>query len=122
MKNPVNWFEIPVTDMDRAKAFYEKVFNIEFSMVESPNSVMAMFPSNMEEFGAAGCLDFSDYSQPSDSGVTVYFSCENLNDELGRAKNLGAEILVPRTSIGEHGFFAHFKDTEGNRIALHSLK
>jgi len=38
--NLVNWFEIPVTDMDRAKNFYENVFGIEISINEMGDSVM----------------------------------------------------------------------------------
>ncbi|MGB5370046.1 MAG: VOC family protein, partial [Flavobacteriaceae bacterium] len=30
--NMVGWFEIPVTDMQRAKKFYEKVFGIAISI------------------------------------------------------------------------------------------
>ena len=31
--NPVNWFEIPANDLDRAKSFYESVFDVEYGFI-----------------------------------------------------------------------------------------
>lgn len=53
-------------------------------------------------------------------GRLVY--CEDVGNELGRVEHSGGKVLMPKTSIGENGFIAHFMDTEGNRIGLHSLK
>ena len=61
-------------------------------------------------------------SNPSTSGVTIYLNGgEDLSAPLARAEKAGANIIIPKTNIGENGFMAQFIDTEGNRIALHSM-
>lgn len=121
--NPVGWFELPVLDMDRAKEFYTKLFGYEFEMLKMSEQVtIAMFPMKPEAKGAAGALVAGSESQPSVDGAVVYFSVMSVEESVARAKDLGADILMPRTDIGEHGWVAWVKDTEGNRIAVHSMK
>ena len=118
--NPVGWFEIPVADMDRAKAFYEAVFKVELQLNEMGPALMAWFPMYEDALGAAGTLIKLDGHNPSQDGVRVYFTAPDLEATLQRAADNGGEVLMPVTSIGEYGFVAHFVDTEGNRIAIHS--
>ena len=59
---------------------------------------------------------------PDLSGTTIYFESEDCGNELSNIENLGGMIIVPKTSIGEHGFYAQFQDTEGNGVALHSMR
>ena len=119
MPNPVNWFEIPVTDMDRAKAFYETVFKIEIAINELDNSVMGWFPFDHSAPGATGTLIKGEAYIPSHAGTMVYFSVQEINDVLDRVEIAGGQVINPKFSIGEHGFCGHFEDTEGNRIAVH---
>ena len=123
-ENMVGWFEIPVTDMARAKQFYDTVFQIDISLHEFGGFSMGWFPFAEGKAGAAGSLVKHESYVPSDThGPVIYFSCKNLATELARVPKAGGEILQQKTQIGEgHGFMALFKDTEGNRIALHSLK
>lgn len=120
--NMVGWFEIPVADMDRAKKFYEAVFNIEISIHNLGGFIMGWFPSATEGKGASGSLVKHETYKPSlTDGVLIYFSCKDVANELGRIKASGGEVLQPKTEIGGgHGFMALLKDSEGNRIALHS--
>ncbi len=120
--NMIGWFEIPVTDMDRAKAFYEKVFNIEISIHDLGGLVMGWFPYDDAVKGISGSLVMHEMYSPSDfAGVLIYFSCKDLEVELGRVEANGGEILRTKTAIGgEYGFMGLIKDTEGNRIGLHS--
>jgi uncharacterized protein len=120
--NPVNWFEIPVSDLSRAKTFYEQVFVIELELNEMGPMKMAWFPMVREGSGAAGTLIKSEGYAPSSSGTLVYFSVEDLQGTLNKIQGKGGKTLLPKTSIGEYGFIAHFEDSEGNRVALHSLK
>lgn len=119
MNNPVHWLEIPTVDIERAKDFYTKVFNLEFQYIEMPDSKMYMFgaPGQM---GSAGTLVYADESKPSTDGTIVYFSCEDVATEAGRVEAAGGKVIIPKTDIGEFGFFAQAIDTEGNRIGLHS--
>ena len=118
----VGWFEIPVTDMERAKHFYEKVFEITISVHDLGGFIMGWFPVSEERSVATGSLVKHETYQPSDThGTLVYFSCSDVQNELDRVDNYGGSILKPKTEIGGgHGFMALVKDTEGNRIALHS--
>ena len=119
MNNPIQWLEIATTDLERAKGFYSKVFNLEFQFIEMPDSKMYMFGSP-NEVGSTGCLMQAEGSTPSPDGTVVYFSCEDLATEAARVKEAGGNLLIPKTDIGEFGFFAQAIDTEGNRIGLHS--
>ncbi len=122
--NMVGWFEIPVNDMDRAKAFYESVFAISISINDLDGLLMGWFPSAPGKSGAMGSLVKHPTYIPSDTkGAVLYFSCKDLSDELARVEEAGGVILQPKKEIGGgHGFMALLKDTEGNRIALHSQK
>ncbi|MDA3952461.1 MAG: VOC family protein [Bacteroidales bacterium] len=120
--NPVNYFEIPVTDLDRAVKFYSEVFKIELNLMEMPGMKMSMFPGAPDKPSATGSLAQGEGFVPSTEGTTVYFFCDDLSNELKRIEELGGKILNPKTSIGEMGFIAHFIDSEGNKVALHSIK
>lgn len=120
--NAVGWFEIPVSDIERAKKFYDSVFDIEININEFGGFIMGWFPGDHTKSGATGSLVKHDIYKPSlTDGVLIYFSCKDVANELGRVKSSGGEIMQPKTEIGGgHGFMALVKDTEGNRIALHS--
>lgn len=121
-RNLVGWFEIPVKNMDRAKMFYDTVFEINITVHDLEGLQMGWFPANHEKSGATGSLVKNKAYIPSTThGPVLYFSCEDVVNELNRVEAAGGEILQPKTQIGEgHGFMALIKDTEGNRIALHS--
>lgn len=121
IKHPVNWFEIPVKDLKRAKAFYEKLFGIPLTVVEMDESKMAMFPMTMGAPGIAGSLVAAPGYEPSKSGTVIYFSVPDIEATLALAEQNGGKTLIPKTNIGQYGFFAHFEDTEGNRLALHTM-
>ncbi len=119
--NPVNWFEIPVRDMERARKFYEKVFGVELTPEEMGPYSLTFFPWTEGGTGAAGTLIQGESYEPSHSGTVVYFSVDDIEETLRRINSNGGKTLMPKKSIGEYGFIAHFEDTEGNRLALHSM-
>ena len=119
----VGWFEIPVTDMDRAKAFYEKVLKVEISLHDMGVLKMGWFPFDPQKSGASGSLVLHpDFYRPSDThGTLVYFNCADVKDCLDRVEEAGGKIIQPKTQISEeYGYMGLFRDTEGNRVALHS--
>jgi len=120
--NPVGWFEIPVTDMDRAQKFYEAVFHIEIQRHEMQGMQMGWFPMIPDTMGATGTLMLAESYVPSHDGTMVYFTAPNgdIDTTLKSVEEQGGKVMNPKMSIGEHGFVAHFEDSEGNRIALHS--
>lgn len=123
--NPVGWFEIYVEDMERAKRFYESVF--EFTMTELPQSGESLpgmlgFPMHAEAKGAAGALAKMDGAPTGAGGTIVYFTSKDCSVEADRADALGGRLIKKKTSIGDYGFIALVSDTEGNIIGIHSLK
>jgi predicted enzyme related to lactoylglutathione lyase len=123
MKTAVAWFEIPVVDFDRAKKFYEAVTEeslTDYPMPE-PGMLYSVFPYEQGQ-GAGGALMKHPECNPLTDGVTIYLpGGDDLTPSLERAEKAGAKVIIPKTSIGENGFMAQFIDTEGNRIALHSM-
>lgn len=117
-----NWFEIPVKDLDRASRFYEKVFDVKLTREDMGGGQLAMFPFTQGAPGAAGALVKGESYKPSHSGSVIYFTVDDITETLRRINAHGGKTLMPKTSIGEHGSIAHYEDTEGNRLALHSMK
>ena len=118
--NPVNWFEIPVNDLERAKQFYEAVLGLPLSLNEMGPMKMAWFPMTPGTSGATGTLMKAEGYTPSHAGTLVYFSVTDMEGTLAKVDAHGGKTLLPKTGIGEHGYIAHFEDCEGNRVALHS--
>ncbi len=119
MKNPINWFEIPVNDLERAKEFYESVFEIEITIQEMNNLKMGWFPFTPEGTGATGTLMEADGYVPSHEGTMVYFSVQDIDSVLERVLESGGQVINNKFPIGQDGFCGHFEDSEGNRVALH---
>ncbi|MCU0532776.1 MAG: VOC family protein [Hydrococcus sp. Prado102] len=82
MKNPVSTFEIPVSDLDRAIKFYEKVFGYKFERVAIDSNEMAWFPMNESSSGISGTLAKGESYIPSTKGTRIYFSMYNIDDIL----------------------------------------
>ena len=117
-----NWFEIPVKDLDRAIKFYEKVFDVKLAREDMGGMKMAMFPFTQDTPGAAGSLIKGESYEPSHAGTVVYFIVQDIPETLRRVNANGGKTLMPKTAIGQYGFIAQYEDTEGNRLALHSMK
>ena len=119
-QNPVIWFEIPANELDRAKSFYENSLGLELTNSEMGPLEMAWFPMERGATGAAGTLVKAEGYSPSHEGSVVYFNVSEIEGTLERVEQNGGRTLMPKMGIGEHGFIAHFEDSEGNRVALHS--
>lgn len=122
MTNAINWFEIPVTDFARAKKFYETLFDAEIMEMPFPGGKYGMLPADMQN-GVGGGIVQGEGFTPSQTGTIVYLNGgDDLDIPLAKIENAGGKILMPKTSIGANGFMAHFIDTEGNKVALHSMQ
>ncbi len=119
-RNPVNWFEIPVHDLARAKAFYEHVFGLELGLTEMGPARMAMFPFTSGAPNAGGALVKTEGYTPSHAGTVIYFPVGDIDGTLEKIEAKGGKTVVPKMSIGEFGHIAQFEDTEGNRLGLHT--
>ena len=123
MENAVSWFEIPATDLKRAKTFYESVFQIQMHGMTLGNGLkMALFPVQNGTVGGALC-EHPRFYFPGHQGTLVYLNGNpDLELILDRIRALGVKVLIPKTQISpERGQMALFGDSEGNRDALHSV-
>lgn len=120
--NPVNWFEIYVQNMARARKFYESVFHLKLEKINSPDTEMWSFPMDVERFGAGGSLVRMEGFSSGGNSTIIYFICADCAVEAGRVAAAGGRIHKEKTSIGEYGFIALAFDTEGNMFGLHSMK
>ena len=125
MKNAINWFEIPVSDYERAKKFYATILEAEITDYHMPdkNIKYGVFPYDQGVNGVGGAIVEMEGMNPSVDGSTVYLNGgEDLSVPLSKVEAAGGKIIIPKTDIQENGFFAQFTDPEGNRVALHSMK
>lgn len=122
----INWFEIPVSDFERAKTFYEAVLNTKLfvnDQRETMGSMLGVFP---HDGSVGGCLVHNpQYGYtPSTEGTLVYITATgDLSVTLSRVAAAGGEVLLPKTALGENaggGFVGWVRDTEGNKIGLYS--
>jgi uncharacterized protein len=123
-KNAVSWFEIPADDLDRAQKFYEAIFDIEMVPLDMPQLKMRMFPvESPMNIGGALCHAPGFYKPSTTDGPLIYLNANpDVQNVLDKIEAAGGKIVVPKTEISpEYGYMAMFIDSEGNRIALHSV-
>ena len=120
--NSINWFEVSVSDMARAKKFYEAIFSIKLEQVDMMGMKMAMFPAESMNGKVSGALVEGPMHKPSADGAKLYFNGNpDLSVALGKVEAAGGKITMPKTHINDQvGYMAFFMDTEGNAVALHS--
>ncbi|MEO8209429.1 MAG: VOC family protein [bacterium] len=123
-ENALNWFEISVSDIKRAKKFYETVFGIKMELQTMMGMEMAFFPYEPGSGKLSGALVQGPMHKPSGDGVKIYLNGNpDLSGALSKVEKAGGKITMPKTKISDDiGNMAFFSDTEGNTIALHSQK
>jgi uncharacterized protein len=123
-ENSLNWFEISVTNMDRAQKFYESIFGIKLEKQSMGEMEMASFPFDPMSGKASGGLTKSAMHKPGGDGVKLYLNANpDLATPLSKVEKAGGKVTMPKTKISDDiGFMAFFTDTEGNSIGLHSQK
>jgi predicted enzyme related to lactoylglutathione lyase len=120
MSHAINWFELPTTDLERASRFYERLLSIALKREHFAGTDMHMsvFPGDQQS--VRGALIADGRRQPTADGAIVYLHAPDLEACLARAEQAGGSVVMPRTDIGEPGFIALVKDTEGNVVGLHA--
>lgn len=123
MKDVITWFDLPTADFERAMKFYSVVLGTDVKASEEMGQIMALFPMEGKE-GVGGCLMPPTKSfKPSDKGTRIYFNLgENLDRALSQVEKNGGTIMKKKYPIGEWGFVATIKDSEGNIVGLHGTK
>ena len=124
LNNAIIWFEIPVTNVPRAKTFYETIFDIQMTEVElDKDFIIVLFPVEEGTVGGVLCKNEKFYS-PTQTGNILYLNANpDMQIVLDKVENAGGKISRAKTHISDDfGFMALIEDTEGNRIALRSAK
>jgi len=118
MANAAVWFDIPVTDLNRAEKFYSAVLNVKMERIPGMDGFVLPHAGS----DVSGCIFKKDGEHPSSTGILVYMNAQGrLDDAIAKVEPNGGLILKPRHAIGPYGFCAVIRDSEGNRIALHSM-
>ncbi len=125
MQHAISWFEIPTTDINQAQQFYETIFGITMIPMDMPNIQMRMFPLDdmMTQVGGALVNSGGFHKASATDGPLIYLNANpDVQNVLDKVVAAGGSIVVPKTEISpDYGFMAVFMDTEGNRVALHSV-
>ena len=121
MENLINWFEIPATDFSRAVSFYKAILDLKIKETEMFGTKMGFFPTDGKNVSGA-IVQGEDY-KPSKDGIIAYLNGGNdLQNVLDKVENNNGKVIVPKTQISpEMGYFGMFIDTEGNKMAVHSI-
>lgn len=123
--NILTWFEIPVTDLQRGKQFYETILDIEMTINKDGPNEAAFFPYDPDIIQATsgritGVLVQSNQNKPSQQGTTVYINASPyLQPVLDKVEPAGGKILAAPVHIPP-GFIAVILDSEENKIGLHA--
>ncbi|UKJ06044.1 VOC family protein [Solitalea lacus] len=122
--NALNWFEIPVVDVERAKKFYQTILDIEMETTDMMGLTMTFFPSDGMNGKVSGALVKGEMFKPSADGAVVYLNANpEIQKVIDKVEVNGGKIIVPKTLISDEiGYLAFIMDTEGNRVALHAGK
>jgi predicted enzyme related to lactoylglutathione lyase len=116
--NRIVWADIPVADLDRAAAFYAAVLAIQ---VPKETFGAESFCVLEHQDGSGGCLVINP-AEVSATGMLVYFNVQGrIQAAAAEVEARGGRILIPIHPIGPHGFRTVILDSEGNRLALHSM-
>ena len=123
--NALNWFEIPVNDFERAKKFYETIFDYQMPENMMGKVRMGFFLYDFQNGKVGGAICKSEIHKPSQQGSIIYLNCQpDLHIALDKVEKAGGSIVQPKTKISaeqELGNIAFIIDTEGNKVALHSM-
>lgn len=120
MQHAIDWFEISVSDLARAQRFYELTLGVTLTPSDYARVPAAVFPGDAKD-SIRGALIQDPKRKPGVGGSIVYLNATGKLDAcLERLASAGGNVVVPKTDIGEPGFIAVLRDTEGNLVGLHS--
>jgi predicted enzyme related to lactoylglutathione lyase len=120
--NPVNWFDINVSNLNNAKVFYEAVFNIKLVDFPIEYDRQSGFPFDPKGLNITGAIVEKEDFAPNNNNTVIYFESEDCITEEGKVEKAGGKIIRSKMSIGEFGFVSILMDIDGNTIGLHSRK
>jgi len=120
MAGRVVHFEIPHDDGDRARGFYEKAFGWQLmTMPEMGYTIVMTGPSNDQGPTESGFINGGMMQRQDEfTSPNIVIDVDNIEDALKAVGEAGGSTVNERMPVGDMGFAAYFKDTEGNLIGL----
>ncbi len=110
------YFEMPVEDFDRAIKFYESIFGWKVTREDRPSGpYYSVRTGDADEPGINGSLFKKEEGWDKVSNV---INVKEIDTAIKKIKELGGEIIFPKTTINGVGYLAYFKDTEGNTFGM----
>lgn len=120
MSGRVVHFEIPFDDGGRAGSFYEQVFGWQMMPLPEMGYTLVMSgPSGDEGPSEPGYINGGMMQREGDfTSPNIVIDVENLETALQAVVDAGGTAVTERQAVGEMGFTAYCKDTEGNLVGL----
>ena len=120
MKNKVVLFEIPASNLKKAKEFYESIFDWKVNLWEDEGAMALTTAVDKEEQPIElGGINGGFYKRKSEADHPLFgVETGSIDESLNAIEKAGGKVVTPKHSIGEWGFMADFADPEGNIIAL----
>lgn len=120
-KNKVVHFEIPVDDLDRAKKFYQEIFDwkmndqsdMDYTLISTVEVDDKMMPKEPGGINGGMAIRGDMLKAPS-----ISIAVDNIDNQIAAVKKAGGTIIMGKSPVGSMGFMAYFKDTEGNVLSL----
>jgi predicted enzyme related to lactoylglutathione lyase len=113
--NTVTWWELPVSDLDRAKAFYGALFGWTFSSFGDDDEYAGVHHDGV----LVGGMYRSDADPAAAPSIRTYINVADLEAVLGTAETLGGAVRHPREEVGgDMGWWAEASDPDGRWIGL----
>ena len=121
MSGRVVHFEIPVDDGDRARSFYKEIFGWQLQeMPEMSYTLVMSGPSGDQGPTEPGYINggLMSRSESLAGATVVVVDVEDIAAALEKIGSLGGSTVQAKLPVGDMGFSAYAKDSEGNVIGL----
>ena len=118
-------FEIPSSDIERSKKFYNDLFGWKFDKFPSPPG--SKMPEGMEYWIISTVDDKGDEAvgggmmkrqSPQQQGITNYFDVKSVQEYSAKVEQLGGRVIFPKHPVPGMGYIAICTDTENNGFGI----
>jgi predicted enzyme related to lactoylglutathione lyase len=109
-------FDVPAEDVQRAKTFYEKLFDWQIEPVPGPMEYYNILTK--DENGIEGVAGGMGKRANQNKKITNYIGVSSVDEHIIKIQDLGGKIIMPKTTIPGFGYLATFIDTEGNTLGI----